>query len=138
MFYDIHSYKMISNKRIYVKYFLFTGAKRIRKRYASVLNHLLYEFFLLRSTIITTTIAAIERIANNPIWAVSPVFTFFYYIHKFLIMIFFRIQMSYNHLNQFFNCVIIISNFIKYNGIKEYRTIVCIFLSIDQVVILIK
>ena len=77
MFYDIHSYKMISNKRIYVKYFLFTGAKRIRKRYASVLNHLLYEFFLLRSTIITTTIAAIERIANNPIWAVSPVFTVF-------------------------------------------------------------
>ena len=67
MFYDIHSYKMISNKRIYVKYFLFTGAKRRRKRYASVLNHLLYEFFLLRSTIITTTIAAIERIANNPI-----------------------------------------------------------------------
>ena len=76
MFYDIHSYKMISNKRIYVKYFLFTGAKRRRKRYASVLNHLLYEFFLLRSTIITTTIAAIERIANNPIWAVSPVSQF--------------------------------------------------------------
>ena len=40
--------------------------------------------------------------------------------------------------NQFFNCVIIISNFIKYNGIKEYRTIVCIFLSINQVIILIK
>ena len=43
----------------------------------SPLNHLLYKFFLLRSTIITTTIAAIERIANNPIWAVSPVFTVF-------------------------------------------------------------
>ena len=137
MFYDIYSYKMISNKRIYVKYFLFTGAKRIRKRYASFLNHLLYKFFLLRSTIITTTIAAIERIANNPIWAVSPVFTVFTTSTNFDYD-FFRIQMSYNHLNQFFNCVIIISNFIKYNGIKEYRTIVCIFPSIDQVVILIK
>ena len=59
------SYAWQQKERPWVHYkllvFLFLGLFFFH----SPLNHLLYEFFLLRSTIITTTIAAIERIANN-------------------------------------------------------------------------